>query len=129
VNPKFALMLCLPLFSTVELSAVSFDCAKARTPFEKAICSDPSLGKADDELNSVWKSTIATFPLPAFLRKSQQLWLQETAACAANGQAGGCLEAFSSRIELLKNLAHAKVYTNYGKQFSLDSVTLVVFEK
>jgi uncharacterized protein len=66
--------------------AASFDCAKARTPLEKAICSDPSLGAADDELNASWKSALKTFPLPAFLRTSQQFWLKETATCAQKGQ-------------------------------------------
>ncbi len=110
------------------LNAASFDCAKAQSPLEKAICRSPLLSAADEELNAVWRSTIKTFPLPAFLRASQQLWLKNTASCTKSQQ-GSCVNAFRDRTALLKNLGTAKVYTNYGNKFSLDSVTLVVFEK
>ena len=123
---QVVLLLRLVLVSACGLWAASFDCTKARTPLEKGICSDPSLSAADDELNAAWKSTLKSFPLPAFLRTSQQLWLKETATCV---QAKSCVSECSSRTHLLKNLGGAKVYTDYGKQFSLDSVTLVVFEK
>ena len=38
------LVLCVP-----SAMAASFDCSKARTPYAKAICTDPGLSKADDE--------------------------------------------------------------------------------
>jgi hypothetical protein len=114
--------------------AASFNCAKAQSPLEKAICSNPTLSAADDELNSVWRSTIKTFPLPAFLRSTQQMWLKNTAACT-KAQPGSCVDAFRERTTFLKNLGlpvssgvSIKVYTNYGKEFSIDFVTLVVFE-
>jgi uncharacterized protein YecT (DUF1311 family) len=124
MKARLALTFCLALVSS-GLWAASFDCAKARTPLEKTICSDSSLSAADDELNAVWKSTLKTFPLPAFLRTSQQLWLKEIARCV---QAKSCVSEFSSRTNLLKHLGGAKVYTDYGKEFSIDSVTLVIFE-
>jgi uncharacterized protein YecT (DUF1311 family) len=107
--------------------AASFNCAKAQSPLEKAICSNPTFSAADDELNAVWRSTMKTFPLPAFLRTSQQFWLKETATCTKE-QPGSCVNAFRERTALLKNLGRAKVYTNYGKDFSIDLVTLVLFE-
>src|SRR5437016_5975395 len=63
-----------------------FRLCKSTDALEKAICSDPPLSAADDELNAAWKSALKTFPLPAFLRTSQQFWLKETATCAQKGQ-------------------------------------------
>jgi hypothetical protein len=67
----------------------------------------------------------ALLVVDAFLRTSQQLWLKETVGCV---QVNSCFKDFSSRTNLLKNLSRAKVYADYGKQFSLNSVTLVIFE-
>ena len=91
---KFALLLSLFVIWTSELGAASFNCAKAQSPLEKAICSNPTLSAADDELNAVWRSIIKTFPLPAFLRTSQQLWLKDTATCT-KAQPGSCVGRFS----------------------------------
>jgi uncharacterized protein len=128
---KFRLVVCLALVPASCLWAASFDCAKARSPMEKQICSDPSLSAADEELGTVWRSTLKTFPLPAFLRKSQQLWLKEAAdhTCVSKVQAADCLRAFKSRTELLGNLSRAKVYTNCGKEFSIDCVSMAVFDR
>ena len=38
--------------------ATSFDCAKARTPFAKAICSNPALSAADDKLAKAFATAL-----------------------------------------------------------------------
>ena len=124
---KFTLLLWI-LVPAGNVWAASFDCAKAQSSLEKAICANPTLGVADDELNAVWRSTIKTFPLPTFLRTSQQLWLKGIATCPT-GQPRSCVNAFRERTALLKSLVRAKVYTSDGNKFSIDSVTLVDFER
>lgn len=110
-----------------QLAAASFDCAKARSPLEKGICANPVLSKADEDLNVAWKSTVKTFPVPEFLRTSQRFWLKQTAWCAKE-EPDVCVNAFRDRTAFLRKLADAKVYTNYGKQFSVESATIVLFD-
>lgn len=56
--------------------AASFDCANAATPAEKAICADPALSKADDELAAAYKTARGATLDPASLRRAQREWLQ-----------------------------------------------------
>lgn len=58
--------------------AASFDCAKAATPFEKAICGSPDLSKADEELAAGYKAAGEGLSAGAveILRKGQHDWLE-----------------------------------------------------
>jgi uncharacterized protein YecT (DUF1311 family) len=59
------------------LRAASFDCAKARTSVEKAICSSPELGAADDKLGQAYQAALTKVPEAAMLvREAQRKWLQ-----------------------------------------------------
>ena len=53
------------LFTGISASAASFDCAKARRPIEKLICSTPELDAADTRMGEVFKQINAGFPLKA----------------------------------------------------------------
>lgn len=110
------------------LDAQSFDCAKARSALERTICGDRALGAADQELNAAWRGTLRAFPLPAFLRNSQQMWLKEVALCAG-ATPHTCLRPFRERAALLRDIAAGRVYSDYGRTLSIDGLTLVVFEK
>lgn len=70
--PVFALALL-----SVPAAAASFDCAKASTPFEKAICDNPDLSKADDRLAKTFATATGGLS-PAALtlaRNDQRGWL------------------------------------------------------
>ncbi|ABS65191.1 conserved hypothetical protein [Parvibaculum lavamentivorans DS-1] len=80
-------------FSAAPASAASFDCGKASSPREKAICSDEALSALDEEIAGAYASARAALsPRGAeILRKSQRSWLRfldkacprATAACLA----------------------------------------------
>lgn len=58
----------------------SFDCDRARSAMEKAICSDRALGDADIVLNRVYRGLLASATSderPALIRE-QKTWLQRT---------------------------------------------------
>lgn len=67
-----ALFLALP-----RAQAASFDCAKARTAVEKAICTSPDLSKLDDTLLVAYKTALGglTRKAAAELKSSQRHWL------------------------------------------------------
>ena len=60
------------------LMAASFDCTKATTAQEKAICADPELSRLDDSMSADYRAAMAWLP-PAgkpFLREAQREWLR-----------------------------------------------------
>jgi len=61
--------------------AASFNCARARTPQEKTICSSPSLSRADEQMAVGFLKTVAATPPPLVegVRADQRAWLKETA--------------------------------------------------
>lgn len=64
--------------------AASFDCKKASTTVEKAICADQTLGGLDDRVNESYRRLIDNAPsatVPA-LRDAQRVWLRQRNQCA-----------------------------------------------
>lgn len=73
-----AALLCLAA-PTVSRAA-SFDCAKAGTPTEKAICKDPAVSKLDDQVAEAFKAAQALWPAGnwrTFIRNEQRQWLKD----------------------------------------------------
>ncbi len=58
--------------------AASFDCAKAATRVEKAICADPKLGKLDEDVAAAYKALADGLdePMRQRLLRSQREWLK-----------------------------------------------------
>lgn len=75
----------------------SFDCDKAATPVEKAICADPALAAQDVELARLLKEVRlghATVDAREQLRTLQRQWLkQRDAACGESSDRAACLAA------------------------------------
>lgn len=74
----------------------SYDCAKAATRIEHAICGAPALAKLDLELARQVRElrhAVATVGAQQQLRDLQRAWLQQRdAECAAAGDMAACLE-------------------------------------
>lgn len=70
---------CLVFFA-VGLSAQtpSFDCSKASTPQEKAICASPELRKLDSKMGVAYRTWLAAAPVAwrAEIRENQRVWLR-----------------------------------------------------
>ena len=116
------------LAAPLPARAASFDCGNARAPLEKAICADPRLSAADEALARAYKTAQGVFPVPQFVRDSQRLWLRAAPICVRDAP-GACLVLFEERIAALENYLRARAYTNYGKDYSHESATLLVYER
>ena len=74
---KLILALCALLFIASPATAASFDCSKAQTPFEKAICSSPELSQQDDILAQAYQTALgglSTDPASE-VKAAQRAWL------------------------------------------------------
>jgi uncharacterized protein len=66
---------CSLILLASQAEAANFDCAKARSKVEKAICKDTELGKLDEQLSVAYKTALASHPLPKYVRVRQKDWL------------------------------------------------------
>ncbi|WEJ58135.1 DUF3298 domain-containing protein [Devosia sp. FJ2-5-3] len=65
------------LVATAPARAASFDCAKASTPFEHAICDNPELSTADERLARTYQTAIGGLSesVASAMRTGQRTWL------------------------------------------------------
>lgn len=83
-----ALTLCPLAMAALAFSligdAAGFDCAKAASVTEKAICESTVLSKLDSDLSETWKLALATNGDTRDLKASQRKWLAQRNACGAD---------------------------------------------
>jgi uncharacterized protein YecT (DUF1311 family) len=75
-----AFVLLASLAVAPAASAASFDCAKAGTATEKAICRDPALSRQDEAVAAAFKVALTLWPAgnwPAYIRTEQRNWLKD----------------------------------------------------
>lgn len=79
--------------------AAGFDCARAKTSTEKAICADSGLSSLDEVLELMYSSALRNAATPDAIRSEQRAWLQLRNAC---GSDSACLqEAYQQRLAAL----------------------------
>jgi uncharacterized protein len=82
-----ALILCGVFWTGAN--AASFDCAKAKSQMEKAICADTALGELDEKLGAVYSSVRSNLSESAKnkVRAHQVLWLKGvTSSCSSESK-------------------------------------------
>lgn len=92
--------------------AAGFDCAKASTPIEKAICASPKVSALDGELGDAFKTALTAHPEKAdALKLDQRHWLasrDETIGGQLRDKPGKTLPdnvaGYRDRIDFLKGL-------------------------
>lgn len=93
--------------------AASFDCGKARTAVEKAICRDPALGRLDEAIGQAYRSLLEKVE-PRFgakVQDAQRNWLRSRSSVE------GLQETLQKRLDNLKN---ALVTTNGVAMLRVD---------
>ena len=89
------------LLAAGSVNAASFDCNKARTFVEKAICADATLGKLDEAMEKNYGGSLVTdigAQPRRHLQRSQRTWLKTRDRCRTNA----CIEqAYRQRIDAL----------------------------
>ncbi|WMS42479.1 hypothetical protein RDV64_20835 [Acuticoccus sp. MNP-M23] len=89
------------MFAAAPAAAQSFDCAKASTADEKAVCNSGELSALDDEMAALYKDIMshAMMGVSGETRDSQEEFLKDRAACGARTP---CLKrAYRARIKTL----------------------------
>jgi uncharacterized protein len=82
-----ALTLAVPVAAIPSLSwAASFDCNKARTPDEKAICANTALNDKDVKMSVLYEINKRTLAMGGrgAMQDAQQQWLKDRRGCGAN---------------------------------------------
>jgi uncharacterized protein YecT (DUF1311 family) len=110
-----------------QAHAASFDCSKAATAQEKAICATPDLSVADDQMAAAYQAWLAAASPDgvAGIRDDQRLWLRtRTTSCPAGNAANPieqCLrQVYKDRIDELR----LRVKTLAGVTFVARAITL-----
>jgi uncharacterized protein len=87
------------------LRAASFDCSKASTKTERAICSDPTLSKLDEDMAAVYDLLLTT-NVSDSVKKEQRKWLKDTLdPCRGDKE---CIQkTYENRIHQLKQSANS----------------------
>lgn len=86
----FGLLLAL---CAAPVSAASFDCSKASSFAEKAICAEGALGVLDEQLNAEYVRALRSAANPNEVREAQRRWLRLRDNCTT----GQCLSASMSQ--------------------------------
>jgi uncharacterized protein len=75
------IFLLLSLLVSNAALAASFDCTKAKSPQEKAICASPELSAADEKMAGAYKAALitATAEKKEAVRDGQRTWLHAVA--------------------------------------------------
>ena len=91
----------IPALTTTS-NAASFNCAKASTPNEIAICSDKELSQLDEIMAANYKSERNSTPDPDKLKKEQINWIKSINTC--DGETNCLIEAYKNRLRVLDYL-------------------------
>jgi uncharacterized protein len=92
---------CASLLLPLAALAASYDCTRASTAAEIAVCDNPSLNRLDEELAVTYRSLLDRLPphQAAHLRDDQRSWLVARDSCGADVR---CLRArYQERIARL----------------------------
>ena len=119
-----ALIVGMAIVSGIS-NAASFDCKKARSKVEIAICGDAELNKLDEQLSASYKSAMTTFPVRGYLRARQREWLGLNQSCDARNFVGCLRKNYMDRLDQLAMLKSVQVFAN-TKTFSYEDGDAVV---
>ena len=87
---------------STENQAAGFDCKKASTLVENAICSDSELSDLDESMTAAYRDALANSDSSENIKSSQRNWLKKRNTC----KDATCLKnSYTQRINALNNLA------------------------
>lgn len=116
--------------------AASFDCAKAKSPLEKLICSNPELDAVDARMGEVYKTVSKSFPLQGFIPLNQRMFLSAYSTCMSNNAGKPesspaavkrCVGVVQQRIAELETFGTAKVYADLNGKYTQDSLAILTY--
>lgn len=100
--PVFSLLAALLLLSCTTRAA-GFDCTKASTQIEKAVCADDEVSALDERMSEAFEQRLKVSTDTRALRRSQRKWLRSIRDSCTGIQTRECLvAAYASRIAFLR---------------------------
>lgn len=118
-------MTATTLAMTTVAHAASFDCKKAATKVEKAICDNKELSGLDDEMAATYKLALTKGNVST-IKSAQKDWLQTRNSCATNNSGmnaniNECIkEQYNTRLSDLKFLAYLPQKLKTCTDLSID---------
>jgi uncharacterized protein len=107
------ILLLLTLVPAAPANAASFDCGKATTAFENAICDNPKLSTADEKLATAFATAIGGLSKSATgdMRADQRAWLDFAASsCTDDAQPLSDFDTYNERqLECLNDAFVARL--------------------
>jgi uncharacterized protein YecT (DUF1311 family) len=102
------------LMASGAAQAASFDCAKAKTPQEKAICTSPKLSAADDSMATAYKAVLGSVrpEVAGEIRETQRFWISQMALRCPERQA----MAGNRTSEIFQETLLVECLLNYEEQ-------------
>lgn len=100
-----ALLLLAGLTLPLTAQAASFDCAKAASATEKAICRDQALSKQDEAVAAAYKAALTLWPAgnwAAYLRTEQRNWLRDRDSICKGGDVACLKRDYELRLGYLQ---------------------------
>jgi uncharacterized protein len=100
---KILIPICI-LIPTICFAA-SFDCTKAKTPVEKAICTNQELSSLDDKLNTTYKSIKEIYSndfFKKYIQKNQVEWIKSLKIKCTKDIAECLINEYKKRIDALQ---------------------------
>ena len=84
----------------VQSEGPSFDCTKASTPVEKAICAEPKLAMLDVSVAEAYKAVLATAPDKEAVKRQQSDWRRNVRDVCSTSTC--IVQAYMTRMEQFK---------------------------
>ncbi|MDR0674064.1 MAG: lysozyme inhibitor LprI family protein [Zoogloeaceae bacterium] len=100
----FQTALVASLLSPLSVFAASFDYAKAKTPFERAVCANEELSQLDEELDLAYRAALerqSQVETVEELKREQRRWLREH---RSEKEASRLLAIYREQIDYLQGL-------------------------
>jgi len=111
-RPISAVWLLFCVTHVVTSSAAGFDCAKAASPVEHAICASPELSLLDGDLAAAYAAALGVVDDPSQLRTEQRAWLAKRDGCLKTTPVcDGAVQIYQNRIEQFR-----KVFAEEGAE-------------
>lgn len=119
----WAFLVSLALIPSAQ--AASFDCTKASSFVEKAICTDKQLSSLDDQLAGLYKAARAANANAATVEADQKAWLSWRNQCADPA----CLKkAYADRIAALSGSSPAPASGSFTGTYKMKNGEALVQE-
>lgn len=126
---RVAIAVVLSLTTTPGmLVAQSFDCKRAKTTVEKAVCSNKLLSEADTAMAAKYKQVLSEVPteMQAEVRADQRSWLQSLDVQCGNSDPSAMLSCVRLAYVEQENALARRVVTMAGVRFLERSIRLLV---